>query len=321
MPAIRPFLIDTDGAADDLIALMIAMNASDVSVEAITVVSGAVPANQGVQNVLYLLDAINRSIPVHSGRQTPLFGDLRDASEIVGKDGLGDIGLPLIGRVGHPEPAADVIREKIKEFPNALTIVCLGPLTNLAIALATEPQLASKIGRLIVMGGSADGVGNITAAAEYNLYADPEAADIVFRSGAQIELVGWDLSRSEACSVSPQDLEAIHSIGTPLARFSVAILDGLRRFLATVNVDGKIDFPDPLAMAVAVQPSIATGWARRHVTVVTGPGPARGATVVDHLGAHHEEPNVSLVASANKETMLGLVQEAVRNIDARNLPF
>lgn len=318
---IRPFLIDTDAAADDLIALLIALNAPDVAVEAITVVSGACHAEQGVQNVLYLLEMTDRQIPVYAGRQTPLLGELHDASKIMGRDGLGDIGLPLHGRIAAAGPAADAIRRMIKDFPGKLTIVCLGPLTNLALVLATEPQLASQIGRLVVMGGVADGVGNISAAAEYNMYADPEAADIVFRSGVHIELVGWDLSRSESCAIRPADLDAIKDIGTPLARFSLATLAGLQRFLASINADGSIDFPDPLAMAIAVSPSVATEWKERHVTIATDRGPARGATIVDHLGAHRGIPNASIVAAADKDKMLALLHSAFRSLQAPKLPF
>jgi purine nucleosidase len=321
MSEVRPFLIDTDAAADDLIALLIALNAPDVAVEAITVVSGACSAEQGVQNVLYLLDMIDRQVPVYAGRQTPLLGELHDASKIMGRDGLGDVGLPLSGRVAAAGPAADAIRQKIRDFPGKLTIVCLGPLTNMALALATEPQLADQIGRLIVMGGVADGVGNITAAAEYNMYADPEAADIVFRSGVHIELVGWDLSRSESCAIRPADLDAIQAIGTPLARFSLATLAGLQRYLASINADGSIDFPDPLAMAIAVSPAVATGWSERHVTVVTAPGTTRGATVVDHLGAHGGVPNASIVTTADKAGMLALVHRAMKDLQASKLPF
>lgn len=307
----RKFLIDTDGAADDIIALILALRREDLSIEAITVVSGACAARQGVQNVLYLLEHLGSPIRVYEGRQRPLFGHLRDSTHIMGADGLGDIGLPLAGRVCESLPAPDAIRQTIRKHPGDLTIVCLGPLTNLAIALLTEPDLAPQIGRLVIMGGVADGVGNITPAAEFNMWADPEAARVVFESGAKIDMVGWCVSRAETASFSSEDLEEIRSIGTPLATLAIDILSGLRRFLREVVGINRVDLPDPFAMAMAIDQDVAKEWLERHVEVDTGAGPSRGATIIDHLGITGRGANARIAQHADKVALMKMLRRAL----------
>jgi purine nucleosidase len=307
----RKFLIDTDGAADDIIALILALRREDLCIEAITVVSGACAARQGVQNVLYLLELLGSPIRVYEGRQTPLLGHLRDSTHIMGTDGLGDIGLPLAGRVCESLPAPDVIRQTIRKHAGDLTIVCLGPLTNLAIALLTEPDLATDIGRLVIMGGVTDGVGNITPAAEFNIWADPEAARVVFESGAKIDMVGWCVSRAESASFSFEELEDMRSLGTPLATLAIDILSGLRRFLRDVIGTNRIDLPDPFAMAIAIDQDVAKTWLKRYVEIDTGTGPSRGATIIDHLGVTGRDANARVAQHADKLALITMLRRAL----------
>lgn len=307
----RPLLIDTDAAADDLLALLLALAADHFSIESITVVSGACRADQGVQNVKHLLHLAKRETLVFVGRDRPLFGPLRDSTHIMGSDGLGGQG-PDLGQYPYEEtPACDEVRRFIRENPNECTIVCLGPLTNVALALASEPALAKKIGQLVVMGGVADGIGNITPAAEFNIWADPEAAKLVFESGVVFDLLGWDVSRNESSRFSPGDLDKISAVGTDVARFGVSALLGLRTFLSQKLGMTDVDLPDPLAMAVALYPETLTGSVLRHVSIDTSTGPSRGATIVDHLQVTDLPKNARIITGVNKAIVLDKLCQAV----------
>lgn len=183
-----------------------AFNCDHISVEAITVVSGACTASRGVQNVAHLLGMIGIHLPVYSGRQTPLLGPLRDSTHIMGSDGLGGFNFPHIDQATDSLLACDAIRKFIRDNPHENIIVCLGPLTNIAFAFLTDPDLVPLVGRLVIMGGVSDGVGNITPTAEFNIWADPEAACAVFESGVHYDLVGWDVSRHDDCNFSNENL-------------------------------------------------------------------------------------------------------------------
>lgn len=187
-------------------------------------------------------------------------------------------------------------------------------MTNLALAFLTEPAIIELVGRLVIMGGVSDGVGNVTPVAEYNIWADPEAARVVFESGARIELVGWDISRTERCAITPQDLQSIRDVGTSLAGLSVDILAGLRAFLRREFGSENIDFPDPITMAIALDPAVATGWIEKFVEIDVSAGPSRGATIVDHLNVRRTPPNARIALGANKERVLAAVRAATARL-------
>ncbi|MCD6495384.1 nucleoside hydrolase, partial [Candidatus Bipolaricaulota bacterium] len=164
----RHFLIDTDTASDDAVALVMALNYPDVQVEAITIVAGNVPLELGVQNALYTVEQCKKDIPVYAGLARPLLRPLQTAQYIHGQDGMGEIGLPLYGRRPSPGHGVDVIIDTIHRFASEITLVTLGPLTNIAFALHRCPQIASLVDRCVIMGGIGLGHGNIIPAAEYN---------------------------------------------------------------------------------------------------------------------------------------------------------
>ncbi|MFN2485533.1 MAG: nucleoside hydrolase, partial [Acidimicrobiia bacterium] len=164
----RRFLIDTDTASDDAVALVMALREPSVTVEAITVVAGNVPLEQAVQNALYTRDLCGSAVPVFAGRASPSARPLATAQFVHGEDGMGDIGLPLGGRAPAAGDAVEVLIETIVGSPEEMTLVALGPLTNVAAALAIEPRIAQLVRHCFVMGGAGSGTGNITATAEYN---------------------------------------------------------------------------------------------------------------------------------------------------------
>ncbi|HHE51849.1 MAG TPA: nucleoside hydrolase, partial [Candidatus Acetothermia bacterium] len=211
----RHFLIDTDTASDDAVALVMALNYPDVQVEAITVVAGNVPLKLGVQNALYTVERCQSDVPVYAGLGKPLLRPLQTAQFIHGQDGMGEIGLPLHGRVPAPGHGIDMIIDTIQRFAGEITLVTLGPLTNIAVALHRDPQIAELVKRCVIMGGIGLGHGNIVPAAEYNIWVDPEAAKIVFESGLPITMVGWDVSQKHATFDDEQaeELRSLSSLG------------------------------------------------------------------------------------------------------------
>jgi purine nucleosidase len=218
-PVPRTFLIDTDTASDDAVALIMALRAPDVRVAAITTVAGNVGLEQATRNALYTVELCGADVPVYSGAAKPLVRTHQDASWFHGRDGLGDHGYTPTRRTAAPQHAVEAIIQTTEANPG-LVWVTLGPLTNIALALARQPNIASKVSRCVVMGGAPCCEGNVTPAAEYNIWVDPEAARAVLRSGLPVELIGWHLCRGDA-ALSLRDIEFVLSLKTNLARFAI----------------------------------------------------------------------------------------------------
>lgn len=285
----RPFLIDTDAGSDDVVALLMALRHPDAQVLAITVVAGNVGLEQGVRNALYTVELCGASAPVFGGAQRPLLREPVDAAWFHGRDGLGDRGYPPPRGSAGEEHAVDVLIDGLRSHPGAV-VVTLGPLTNLALALSKAPDIAEKAGRCVIMGGAPCTVGNVTPAAEYNIWCDPEAARIVFHSGLPIEMVGWELCRGEA-NLKQDDQQAIRRLGTPLAHFVLdcnqTAIDANRR----QSGDSGLALPDPIAMSVALDPSVCTRRSRHFVDIEAASPLTRGMTVVDALNVAGDERN------------------------------
>jgi purine nucleosidase len=279
-------------------------------VRAITVVAGNVPLEQGVQNALYTCELVGVDVPVYAGAAKPLSRELHTGQAVHGDDGMGDIGLPLHGRVPAEGAAAQVLVDEIRARPGDVTLVTLGPLTNVAAALELAPEIATQLGSLVVMGGTSDHRGNITAAAEYNVWADPEAAAIVFESGAPLTMVGWDVSRKYAV-ITPQDADELRALG-PLGAFSVDIQRTLIAFCREQTLLDGYDLPDPIATAIAIDPGIATQVRALHVAVETQGELTRGATVVDFRGTA-QAPNANVVLKASRDRFVALLRDALRS--------
>ena len=309
--SLRHLLIDTDTASDDAVALVMALRHPDVRIEAITVVAGNVPVDQGVQNALYTVELCGQEAEVFSGAGRPILRPLETAREVHGGDGMGDIGLELSGRTPASGHAADVIVDRIRARPGELTLVCLGPLTNVALALHKDPQIATEVADCVIMGGTGKGPGNVTPVAEYNIWADPEAAKIVFESGMPLTLVGWDISCASAVIDAEAEAE-LRALDTELAHFAVDIQGVLTDFAHSVTHLAGFDLPDPVAMAVAIAPEIAETEAV-HTAIVTGDGLARGQTIFDWLGVTGQEPNVGVVRHVPRQVFLEMLHDALRD--------
>ena len=294
-----PILIDTDPGIDDALAILLAFGSPEVSVEAITTVAGNVEVDLATRNALRILDVVRpgRRPRVARGAAAPLVGPLVTAAHVHGDDGLGNVGrcLEPDGRLRYPEPprtlemldGAGLILETADHFAGRLVIVALGPLTNVALALQRDPARLAQAARLVVMGGAVAVAGNVTPAAEFNIHVDPEAAAAVLASGLPVELVPLDVTRQVVLTRS-ELASALARHGGPAARF-------IEDFTAhgfdfeTRRGDGTMALHDPLAMGVAVDPSLVTLEAL-HVAVECQGSLTRGMTVADRRPHRNAPP-------------------------------
>lgn len=307
----RPFFIDTDTASDDAVALLIALTHPDIDVVGIGVVAGNVPLDQAVQNALYTRELCHRGdVPVHVGEHAPLRLPLGTAQNVHGVDGMGDVGLPLSGRAPDPGHAVDALLRASHDHAGELTLVTLGPLTNIARAIERDPSLPDRIPRTVVMGAVADHVGNVTPVAEFNMWADPHAVEAVLASGLSLEFVGWDISRRHAV-IDPTLADELAAIGTARADFCVAINRVVAAFCATETKLDGFDLPDPITMAYAIDPAIATETRRLHLAVETESELTRGMVVMDVLEFTRRPPNALVVTAADRERFLTMLRAAL----------
>jgi purine nucleosidase len=252
----RHFLIDTDTASDDAIALLMALRDSSVRVEAITVVAGNCPLELGVRNALISVEkAGTYTPPVYAGMSQPLFRELVTSEYVHGKDGLGNQDLPAPTLEKQSDHAVDIIIEMARLFPGELEIITLGPLTNLAMAMLKEPELSDLIKRVYIMGGAGFGPGNISPVAEFNFFVDAEAAHLVIKSKLAKTVIGWDVCMAEAF-LDHSDISHLSSLG-PLGEFAVRASGPLIEFTKGLGKDG-CGPADQTAVAVALYPDLVT---------------------------------------------------------------
>jgi purine nucleosidase len=290
----RTFLIDTDTASDDAVALIMALGASEVRVVAITTVAGNVPVEQATRNALYTVELCGADVPVFMGAGKPLLRTYQNATWFHGRDGLGDHNYPAPRQSAEKIHAADAIIAAIEANPGVV-LVTLGPLTNVALALAKKPAIVAQVSRCVIMGGAPCCEGNITPAAEYNIYVDPDAARMVMRSGLPIELVGWHLCRGGAI-LDDKDIAHVLSFKTERAKFAIECNSHARHALKVQTGEDGICLPDPVAMALALDPAIATDVSDHYVDVEIESELTRGMTVVDRLNVGDDERNKSVWA-------------------------
>jgi purine nucleosidase len=291
-----PLLIDTDTASDDAVALIMALRSPQIEVLAITTVAGNVDVHQATRNALYTAELCDSHVPVFPGAEQPLKRPHVSASWFHGRDGLGDHAYPPPHRAPEKQNATEAIIDTIESHAG-LVVVTLGPLTNVALALQEKPRIAAKVSRCVVMGGAPCCEGNVTPAAEYNIWCDPEAARIVMRSGLPIELVGWHLCRAEAV-LNPSDIQHVLGFGTPVAKFAIECNSRAQQAFLEQSGEHGISLPDPVAMAAALDPSIVTSQSEHFVEVETQSELTRGMTVVDRLNVAHNERNREVWASS-----------------------
>jgi inosine-uridine nucleoside N-ribohydrolase len=214
-------IIDTDPGVDDALALLLAMRSPELKIEAITPVAGNVPLDLTLPNALRMVEIAGRTdIPVAAGARTPLMRRLVTATYAHGENGLGGAVFPEPTTKPVATPAAEIIRQIVRKYPGEVTLITIGPLTNIATALNADPDLAGMVRALVMMGGSLSG-GNITPAAEFNVYVDPEAARIVFQSGIPMTMVGLDVTRRT--SLTDEHVRTLEAAQNPVSQAAATI--------------------------------------------------------------------------------------------------
>jgi purine nucleosidase len=294
-------IIDTDTAGDDTIALMLAMKSSKVKLEAVTINCGNVNFDQEVENALYTIEVAGKSeaVPVYPGARHPLLRDWRTVEDVHGRDGMGNSFFPKAKRMASNKFAADAIVELVNENPGEMTVVEIAPMTNMALALRKDASVAKKVKHFYFMGGTNHYPGNITAAAEFNMWVDPDAAKIVLHSGMPMTMVGWEICMRHGL-IGSEEHEMISKIGTKEARFFEKVNRVVRESTRVRTGIDASSCPDSITMAMVIDPSIATKVFSRFVDVDNESDLSRGATVVDELNVSGREPNVNVVYEASE---------------------
>jgi purine nucleosidase len=320
----RRVIIDTDPGTDDALAILLALNSPEIEVRAITVVPGNVTAKQGLENALKIVSLAGRcDIPVAGGAQHPLFQKLITAEFWHGANGLANIELPASKCTADTRWAPDVIIQTIHSAPHEITLVPIGPLTNIALAVEKDPSIVPLVKEVVVMGGSISG-GNVNAVAEANIYGDPEAAQIVFQAGWPLTMVGSDVG--ERTLFGTKQVEELSKTRGPENDFVVGVLKYLVALSKKFGVDGTAMY-DPLAVGAAIDRSVIETQPM-HVDVETRGQFTRGETVAnrrnsvernvphdDRLwieGIDEVKPNVQVAVGSNAQKFAEMFISRIR---------
>jgi pyrimidine-specific ribonucleoside hydrolase len=306
-----PLIIDSDPGLDDALAIGLAAASPEIRLLAVTTVGGNADVTRCTENALRLLHAYGRDdVPVGEGAAGALLGSVVRATEVHGESGIGTTVLPPAPTAARPEGAVALMARLIEASPEPVAIAPIGPLTNIALLLRLDPQLASKISHLCLMGGSI-GEGNTTASAEFNIIADPEAADVVFRSGVPITMIGLDVTHQALLDRAAS--AALRALGTHSGRIAADLTDyALDRNLEWSG-SATTAIHDAVAVAHLLIPDLVA-VARYHVAVDTTDGPARGRTVCDglpyRLRRDRREPNADVGIVIDRERFTRLLIDA-----------
>jgi inosine-uridine nucleoside N-ribohydrolase len=278
----RRVIIDTDPGTDDAMAIILALNSPEFKVEALTVVPGNVEAWQGLENALKIVSLAGRcDVTVAAGAQHPLNQKLITAQFWHGKNGLADVELPASKCKADARFGPDLIIEMIHKYPHEITLIPVGPLTNIALAVSKDPSIAALVKDIVIMGGSISG-GNVNGAAEANIYNDPEAAQIVFNAGWMVTMVGSDVG--ERTLITRKYLAELQSSHGPQSDFIAKIADFYLTRSEKSGYSGAAMY-DPLAVGIALDPTLGT-LKEMHVDVETKGEFTRGETVANRMGSN-----------------------------------
>lgn len=320
----RRVIIDTDPGTDDAMAIILALNSPEFRVEALTVVPGNVDARQGLENALKIVSLAERcDVTVAGGAQHPLNQKLITAQFWHGKNGLANVELPASKCKADPRFGPDLIIELIHKYPHEITLIPVGPLTNIALAVSKDPTIAGLVKDIVIMGGSITG-GNVNGAAEANIYNDPEAAQIVFNAGWMVTMVGSDVG--ERTLITRKYLAELQSSRGPQSDFIAKIADFYLTRSEKSGYSGAAMY-DPLAVGIALDPTLGT-LKEMHVDVETKGEFTRGETVANRMGSnennvlhgdHYEiegvidlKPNARVCMASDADRFLNLFISRIR---------
>jgi inosine-uridine nucleoside N-ribohydrolase len=320
----RRVIIDTDPGVDDAMAILLALNSPELRVEALTVVAGNVETAQGLENALKIVSLANRcDVVVAGGAQHPLNQKLITAQFWHGKNGLAGVELPASKCKADSRFGPDLIIEMVHKYPHELTLIPVGPLTNIALAVSKDPSIASLVRDIVIMGGSVSG-GNVNGAAEANIYNDPEAAQIVFNAGWIVTMIGSDVG--ERTLMTRKYLTELQASHGPESDFIAKLADFYLTRSEKSGYSGAAMY-DPLAVGVVIDPTLVT-LKDMHVDVETKGEFTRGETVANRMGSnennvlhgdHYEiegvlelKPNARVCLASDADRFLNLFFSRIR---------
>ncbi len=304
-------VIDTDAGVDDAQAIMMALTYPGVTVEAITTLTGNVHVNWVVKNIFAILDVMGAEVPIYRGADHPLLpGRWQPETNIHGEDGLGNYKNRSQNNNRQPKsaPAAVALVRLANEMLGELTLVSLGPLTNIALACKLDPTFPQKIRQFVFMGGTISAVGNTrNLTAEFNIFCDPEAALITLDAFPQSMMVSWETTLKH--TFPWPDYDALAATPTTAGRFFRDTTLTGTTYIRGLRAEFGYLLPDPLAMAVALQPDLILSRDRRYVSVELDGLLTRGQTVVDHLGLSGRAPNVDIITEIDVPGVFRLYEQ------------
>ena len=300
-----PMLLDCDTGVDDAVAILLCKYLNTLELVAVTTVAGNVEVEHTTRNTLQVLELAGMEhVPVYAGASKPLLGETVTAHHVHGQNGLNDMILPPPRRKPEAMPAWDAIYDCAKRYQGELTIIAVGPLTNLALAIAKYKELPGLLKRIVIMGGACVG-GNVTPAAEFNVYADPEAADMVFTCGAPVYMCGLDVTMR--AYFTAEELDEIAALGSRQAVFARDVMQGILQFYRTYKLAG-VAFHDPVTVLYADdERDFQTDHAG--VRVETKGRLTRGKTVTDLYSDKQMEHNAYVVTNLDREAFKERVYE------------
>ncbi|WP_439842848.1 pyrimidine-specific ribonucleoside hydrolase RihA [Aeromonas taiwanensis] len=306
-----PVILDCDPGHDDAIALILALASPELQVLAVTTSAGNQTPDKTLNNALRILTLLGRrDIPVAAGAPKPLARELIIADNVHGESGLDGPTLPDPAFAPQAMTGLELMAKCLRESPEPVTLVPTGPLTNIALLLAAHPELKPRIARIVLMGGAA-GAGNWTPAAEFNIYVDPEAADMVFKSGVPITMCGLDVTHE--AQVMDEDIARVRAIANPVARCVAELLD----FFMIYHRDPKWGFAgaplhDPCTIAWLLAPALFHGVECR-VDIETQGAHTSGMTVVDRYGLTGKPANALVLLGLDRAGFIDLLVQRLRS--------
>lgn len=305
-----PVILDCDPGHDDAIALILALASPELKVLAVTTSAGNQTQEKTLNNALRILTLLGRDdIPVAAGAPKPLARELIIADNVHGESGLDGPTLPDPAFAPQAMTGLELMAKCLRESPEPVTLVPTGPLTNIALLLAAHPELKPNIARIVLMGGAA-GAGNWTPAAEFNIYVDPEAADMVFKSGIPITMCGLDVTHE--AQVMDEDIARVRAIANPVARCMAGLLD----FFMIYHRDPKWGFAgaplhDPCTIVWLLAPALFHGVECR-VDIETRGLHTVGMTVVDRYQLTGKPANALVLLGLDRPGFIDLLVERLR---------
>jgi purine nucleosidase len=292
----RHVIIDTDTAADDALAMVMVLQQPDIEVHAVTINCGNIQFDQLVKNALYTLELVGKAgtVPVHRGCREPLQKRFRSCPEVFGPDGMSGAWFPDPATPPSDKHAVDAIIELVRAHPGEIEIFALAPLTNIAVAFTRAPEIVPLIKKVWFMGATLHAVGNITMGAEFNVWVDPEATDIVLRSGVPLVITPWETAKRDAV-LSHAERAEIGAMDTPVAKFFHRITQTLYEYTREVEGLAGSIHADIIGVTVPLFPEDTLDQAEMHMSVELGGEISRGVTLLDWVGLAGHRKNATIV--------------------------